>query len=40
MTDMLMLVSSAKSPSKWVLDKLQTLYLGGVEVQKEGVAVI
>ena len=31
---------SSNSPCKSVLDKQQTLYLGGVEIEKEGVAVI
>jgi len=31
---------SSKSPCKGVLDKLETLYLGRVEIVKEGVAVI
>jgi len=30
---------SGNSTCKSVLDELQTLYLGGVEVEKEGVAV-
>ena len=31
---------SSNSPCERVLDKLQTLYLGGVEVEKEGVVVV
>ena len=31
---------SSNSPCMRVLDELQTLYLGGVETEKEGVAVI
>ena len=31
---------SSKSPCKRALDKLETLYLGGVEIEKEGVAVV
>jgi len=31
---------SSNSPCKRVLDKLETLYMGGVEIEKEGVAVI
>ena len=31
---------SGNSPCKLVLDKLQTLSLGGVEIEKGGVAVI
>ena len=37
---MMLLWRSGNNPRKGVLDKLQTLYLGGVEIQKEGVAVI
>jgi len=38
--DMMMPERSGTSPCKSGLDKLQTLYLGGVEIEKEGVAVI
>ena len=31
---------SSYSPCKRVLNKLETLYLGGVEIEEEGVAVI
>ena len=37
---MIMPGCSNNSLFKQVLDKLQTLYLGGVEIEKEGVAVI
>jgi len=39
-SDMTMHRRSSNSPCKRVLDKLQTLYFGGVEIEKEGVAVI
>ena len=32
--------SSGSTPCKYVLDKLQTLFLDGVKIEKEGVAVI
>ena len=31
---------SSNSPCKRVLDNLETLYLGGVEIVEEGIAVI
>jgi len=39
-SDMMMPWRSGNSTCKWVLHKLQTLYLGGVEVEKEVVAVL
>ena len=37
---MMMPGRSSDSPRKRVLDKLETLYLGGVEIEEEGVAVV
>ena len=37
---MMMPGRSGASPGKCVLDKLQMLYLGGDEIEKDGVAVI
>jgi len=31
---------SSNSPCKRVLDELETLYLGGVKIEEEGVAVV
>jgi len=40
MSDMTIPGRSGNNPCKWVLDKLQKVYLDGVKIEKEGVAVI
>ena len=37
---MMMSQRSSNSPCKRVLDELEILYLGGVEIEKEGIAAI
>ena len=37
---MMMPGRSSNSPCKRVLDELETMYLGGVEIEEEGVAVL
>jgi len=37
---MMMRGRSSNGPCKRVLDKPETLYVGGVEIEKEGIAVI
>ena len=39
-SDMMMSGPSSNSLCMRVLDKLETLYLGGVEIEEEGVAII